>query len=97
MFLTVFEIADLLKVKQQTVRNWIDAGSLPAVRIGSRRVRVRGSDLDRFIAAGMAVASAEGSEVVSDASSSDRAEPDRESPEAVEARERFARALGGGR
>jgi excisionase family DNA binding protein len=39
-FLTVAEIAELLKVNQQTVRNWIDRGSLPAVRVG-RRVRVK--------------------------------------------------------
>jgi hypothetical protein len=34
------------------VRNWLDRGELAAVRIGSRRVRIRQSDLDRFIAAG---------------------------------------------
>ncbi len=51
-FLTVAEIADLLKLNQQTVRNWIDRGELAAVRLGARRVRVRQSELDRFIAAG---------------------------------------------
>jgi excisionase family DNA binding protein len=35
-----------------TVRNWIDRGELPAVRVGSRRVRIRRSDLDRFLEAG---------------------------------------------
>ena len=44
---TVQEIADLLKLNQQTVRNWIDTGRLPAVRIG-RRIRVRRVDLDRL-------------------------------------------------
>jgi excisionase family DNA binding protein len=44
-FLTVAEIAELLKVNPQTVRNWIDRGELPAVRVGARRVRVRRSDL----------------------------------------------------
>jgi len=38
-FLTVADIAGLLKLNSQTIRNWIDAGKLPAVRIG-RRVRV---------------------------------------------------------
>ena len=33
-FLTVAEVAELLKLNQQTVRNWIDQGSLPAVRVG---------------------------------------------------------------
>jgi excisionase family DNA binding protein len=47
-FLTVAEVAGLLKLNQQTVRNWIDQGSLPAVRVG-RRVRIRRSDLERVI------------------------------------------------
>ena len=50
-FLTVAEVAELLKLNQQTVRNWIDQGSLPAVRVG-RRVRIRRSDLDRVLADG---------------------------------------------
>jgi hypothetical protein len=32
------------------VRNWIDAGELAAVWAGPRRVRVRESDLDSFLA-----------------------------------------------
>jgi excisionase family DNA binding protein len=50
-FLTVAEVAELLKLNQQTVRNWIDQGSLPAVRVG-RRVRIRRSDLERVLAEG---------------------------------------------
>jgi len=50
-FLTVAEVADWLKLNQQTVRNWIDQGSLPAVRVG-RRVRIKRSDLDRILAEG---------------------------------------------
>ena len=50
-FLTVAEVAELLKINQQTVRNWIDQGSLPAVRVG-RRVRIRSSDLDQILSAG---------------------------------------------
>jgi excisionase family DNA binding protein len=38
-----------LKLNQQTVRNWIDQGSLPALRVGTRRVRVRRSDLDAYL------------------------------------------------
>ena len=47
-FLTVAEVAGMLKLNQQTVRNWIDQGSLPALRVG-RRVRIRRSDLDRVL------------------------------------------------
>jgi excisionase family DNA binding protein len=50
-FLTGREIAERLKVNQQTVRNWIDACDLPAVWVGARGVRVRQSDLDAFLAA----------------------------------------------
>ena len=47
-YLTVADIAGLLKLNQQTVRNWIDQGSLPAVRVG-RRVRIRRADLQRVL------------------------------------------------
>ena len=50
-FLTVAEVAELLKLNQQTVRNWIDQGSLPALRVG-RRVRIRRSDLNRLLEEG---------------------------------------------
>ncbi|MGO9898981.1 MAG: helix-turn-helix domain-containing protein [Solirubrobacteraceae bacterium] len=50
-FLTVAEVADLLKLNQQTVRNWIDHGSLPAVKVG-RRVRIKRSDLDHLVEQG---------------------------------------------
>jgi excisionase family DNA binding protein len=46
-FLTVDEVARLLKLNQQTVRNQIDRGEMPAVRMGPRRVRIRRSELAR--------------------------------------------------
>jgi excisionase family DNA binding protein len=45
-FLTVNEVAQTLKLNPQTVRNWIDAGTLPAVRIGRR---VRREDFERLV------------------------------------------------
>lgn len=51
-FLTVKEVAELLKLNPQTVRNMGDRGELPIVRVGSRRVRIRRSDLDQFLEAG---------------------------------------------
>lgn len=51
-FLTVQEVADLLRVNQQSVRNWLDRGELAGVRVGKRRVRIRQSDLDRFLHSG---------------------------------------------
>jgi excisionase family DNA binding protein len=50
-FLTVAEIARILKLNQQTVRNWIDQGTLPALRVG-RRVRVRRSDFNALMELG---------------------------------------------
>ena len=47
-FLTVAEVAELLKLNPQTVRNWIDQGSLPAIRMG-RRVRIKRSDFERVL------------------------------------------------
>jgi excisionase family DNA binding protein len=57
-FLTVAEVAEMLKLNQQTVRNWIDQGSLPAVRVG-RRVRIRRSDLERVLEEGYTTTSAD--------------------------------------
>jgi excisionase family DNA binding protein len=48
-FLTVAEVAEILKLNQQTVRNWIDQGSLPALRVG-RRVRIKRSDFEQVLA-----------------------------------------------
>jgi excisionase family DNA binding protein len=45
------DIARILKLNRQTVRNWIDRGELPAMHVG-RRVRVRRADFDAMIEAG---------------------------------------------
>jgi excisionase family DNA binding protein len=47
--MTVAQVAELLRVNKQTVRNWIIAGALPAMHIG-RRVRIKTADLDRILA-----------------------------------------------
>lgn len=46
--MTVAKIAETLKLNQQTVRNWIDGGKLPAIHVG-RRVRVTRTDFKRFV------------------------------------------------
>jgi excisionase family DNA binding protein len=48
-YLTVAEVAEVLRLNQQTVRNIIDRGELRAARVGPRRVRIRQSDLETFI------------------------------------------------
>jgi hypothetical protein len=61
------------------LKNWIDDGSLPAVRIG-RRVRVRRVDLERILAQGT--------------SGADEPEPSPVASDTlVEAREQLAQAL----
>ncbi len=60
-FLTVAEVAEMLKLNQQTVRNWIDQGSLPAVRVG-RRVRIKRSDLERVLDEGYSAGTASSKE-----------------------------------
>jgi excisionase family DNA binding protein len=47
-FLTVSEVAQLLKVNEQTVRNWTNTDYLTCIRVG-RRVRIRRSDLDTLL------------------------------------------------
>jgi excisionase family DNA binding protein len=49
-FMTVAEVASILKLNQQTVRNWIDSGKLPALHIG-RRVRIRRTDFNALLEA----------------------------------------------
>jgi excisionase family DNA binding protein len=60
-FLTVADVAEKLKLNQQTVRNWIDQGSLPAVRVG-RRVRIKRSDFERVLEEGYTGVSGSGAQ-----------------------------------
>jgi len=47
-FFTIHEIAELLKISEATIRNWIHAGELRAVRLG-REFRVAAKDLEAFV------------------------------------------------
>jgi excisionase family DNA binding protein len=49
-FLTVAEVADLLRVSNMTVYRLIQQGELPAVRVG-RSYRLRAEDVDAFLGA----------------------------------------------
>ena len=48
-FLTVAEVADILRVSSMTVYRLIKAGELPAVRVG-KSYRVAEEDLDKYLA-----------------------------------------------
>ena len=47
-FLTTHEVAELLKVREQTVRSWIHQEDLRAVKLG-RDFRVAVKDLEAFV------------------------------------------------
>ena len=49
-FLTVQEVADLMRVSSMTVYRLIKSGDLPAVRVG-RSFRVSDTDVDAYLAA----------------------------------------------
>lgn len=48
-FLTVSEVANLLRVSNMTVYRLISAGQLPAGRVG-KSYRIREEDIDRYLA-----------------------------------------------
>ena len=48
-FLTVAEVASLLRVSNMTVYRLINAGQLPAVRVG-KSYRIREDDVDKYLA-----------------------------------------------
>ena len=48
-FLTVREVASVLRVSNMTVYRLIKSGELPAVRVG-KSFRLREEDLDRYLA-----------------------------------------------
>jgi excisionase family DNA binding protein len=48
VLLTVPEVAAVFQVTAQTIRNWIDHGTLPAVRVG-RAFRVRPQDVEALL------------------------------------------------
>jgi len=49
--LTVDEVAEILRVSPSTVYRRIQAGELPAVKLGHRQVRIKREDLDAYIEA----------------------------------------------
>ena len=57
-FLTVDEVASLLRVHSQTVRRWVRDESIPYVRAG-RRIRFRRSDVQEWLASGRDQANAD--------------------------------------
>jgi excisionase family DNA binding protein len=47
--LTVQEVAQIMKVSERTVRNWVEREGLQAIRIGKRGYRIARVDLDAWL------------------------------------------------
>jgi excisionase family DNA binding protein len=56
--LTVEEVAERLKLSQETIRIWLRTGRLRGIRLGTRRSgwRVPTSEMERLLAEGKAAA-----------------------------------------
>ncbi len=48
-WLTVEQVADWLQVSTKTIRRYIEDGSLPAVNLGGRAIRIRRQDLEAWL------------------------------------------------
>jgi len=51
-YLSVQDVAKLLRVHEETVRRWIYKGQIPAVRLGKNRrapYRIKREDVDNFL------------------------------------------------
>jgi excisionase family DNA binding protein len=48
-YVTIPEAAKLLQVHPSSIRRWIDAGDLPAHRVGRRRIVVKRTDLANLV------------------------------------------------
>lgn len=48
-FVTVGEVASMLRVSNMTVYRLVQAGQLPAIRVG-RSYRIREGDVDKYLA-----------------------------------------------
>jgi len=48
-FLGPRDVARILDVDRRTVRRWIETGELAASRLGPKLIRIRRSELDRFV------------------------------------------------
>jgi prophage regulatory protein len=48
-YYTVAEVANMLRVSERQVRNWVERGELKVFRIGRRGYRIAESELNAFI------------------------------------------------
>jgi len=47
--LTFTEAAELMRVSLRTIRRIVDSGSLAVIRLGERTLRIRSSEIERYL------------------------------------------------
>jgi len=47
-YYTIEEVANILKVNPESVRRWVRAKKLPAIKLGGKYIRVSAVDLESF-------------------------------------------------
>jgi len=48
-FLTIRQAAEKLQVSTKTITRRLQDGSIPCIRLGARTIRIRSSDLEKYI------------------------------------------------
>lgn len=48
-YLTIKETADILRISTRTVRRWLDAGRLEFIQRGSGTIKIKESEIERFV------------------------------------------------
>ncbi len=48
VYYTIEEVAEILKVNPESVRRWVRAKKIPAIKLGGKYIRISATDLESF-------------------------------------------------
>jgi len=48
VYYTIEEVAEILKVNPESVRRWVRAKKIPAIKLGGKYIRILATDLESF-------------------------------------------------
>ncbi|HPT66014.1 MAG TPA: helix-turn-helix domain-containing protein [Candidatus Woesebacteria bacterium] len=48
VYYTIEEVAEILKVNPESVRRWVRAKKIPAIKLGGKYIRISATDLENF-------------------------------------------------
>jgi len=48
VYYTIEEVAEILKVNPESVRRWVRAKKIPAIKLGGKYIRISAIDLESF-------------------------------------------------